>query len=50
MCYICNLEDFCISFNKTEKHSGIYTSSALALMGHDRITLNHDYGNLLIDR
>lgn len=33
-----------------QRYSRIYTSSALALMGHDRITLKHDRGNLLIDR
>lgn len=43
-----NVRIFVILQNR--EYSGIYTSSASALMGHDRITLNHDHGNLLIDR
>lgn len=38
------------SIGTTGRYSGIYTISALALMGHDHVTLKHDYDNLLIDR
>lgn len=48
--HVCKFKDCCKSFSKTERYGGIYTSSALALTVHDRITLKHDYGNLLIDR